>query len=175
MAMDPQLPNGNGLRAFDVHHVLDVPTDVGNLEDMTVRHFPSYSEARANLRGVLDAANTGVVTTLERDHTRFAVVDGELLRSQLAALRPAHAVVTAEGGGWSAFLPGLPIAGEGEDLDAAIDDLIDALRDYASDWNDRLHVAANHEANWAVAALVELSTDEQLRDWLLTIDTITEQ
>ncbi len=173
--MDPQLPNGNGLRAFDVHYVLDVRSDVGSLEAMTVRHFPSYSEARANLRGVLDAANTGVVTTLERDHTRFAVVDGELLRSQLAALRPAGAVVTAEAGGWSAFLPGLPISGEGEDLDAAIDDLIDALRDYASDWNDRLHVAPNHQDNWAVAALVELSTDEQLRSWLLTFDTTAEQ
>ena len=173
--MDAQLPNGNALRAFDVHHVLDVRKDVGSLDDMSVRHFPSYSEARANLRGVLDAANSGVVTTLERDHTRFAVVDGELLRSQLATLRPAHAVVTAEGGGWSAFLPGLPISGEGDDLDAALDDLIDALRDYAVDWNDRLHVAANHEANWAVAALVELSTDEQLRSWLLTLDSITEQ
>ena len=103
------------------------------------------------------------------------MVDGELLRSQLATLRPAHAVVTAEGVGWSAFLPGLPIAGEGDDLDAALDDLIDALRDYAADWNDRLHVADNHEANWAVAALVELSTDEQLRSWLLTIDSLTEQ
>ena len=173
--MDAQLPNGNGLRAFNVHHVLDVRKDVGSLDDMPVRHFPSYSEARANLRGVLDAANSGVVTTLERDHTRFAVVDGELLRSQLATLRPAHAVVTAEGGGWSAFLPGLPISGEGDDLDAALDDLIDALRDYAVDWNDRLHVAANHEANWAVAALVELSTDEHLRSWLLTLDSITEQ
>jgi hypothetical protein len=58
---------------------------------------------------------------------------------------------------------------------ATTDDLLDALRDYASDWNDRLHVAANHEANWAVAALVELSTDEQLRSWLLTFDTTAEQ
>lgn len=173
--MDPQIPNGNGLRAFDVHHVLDVLTDVGSLEDMTVRHFPSYSEARANFRGVLDAANSGLVTTLERDHTRFAVVDGELLRSQLATLRPSHAVVTAEGSGWSAFLPGLPIAGEGENLDAAIDDLIDALRDYASDWNDRLRVASNHHDNWAVAALVELSSDEQLRSWLLAFDNTAEQ
>ena len=173
--MEPNLSDSPGAGAFGVRPVLDVRNDISSLEDMTVRHFPSYSEARANLRGVLDAANTGVVTTLERDHTRFAVVDGELLRSQLSALRPAGAVVTAEGGGWSAFLPGLPVSGEGEDLDAAIDDLIDALRDYATDWNDRLHVAANHEANWAVAALVELSTDEQLRSWLLTFDTAAEQ
>ena len=173
--MEPNLSASLGAETLSVRYVLDVRQSAATLEDMTVRHFPSYSEARANLRSVLDAANSGVVTTLERDHTRFAVVDGELLRSQLAALRPAHAVVTAEGGGWSAFLPGLPISSEGDDLDAALDDLIDALRDYAADWNDRLHVAANHEANWAVAALVELSTDEQLRSWLLTIDSITEQ
>ena len=173
--MKPESQAGTGPLGYDVRYVLDVLPIGISLEDMTVRHFPSYSEARANLRGVLDAANSGVVTTLERDHTRFAVVDGELLRSQLAALRPAGAVVTAEGGGWSAFLPGLPVSGEGEDLDAAIDDLIDALRDYATDWNDRLHVASNHQDNWSLAALVELSTDEQLRDWLLTIDTIAEQ
>ena len=173
--MEPNLSASPGAETFRVRKQLDARTRVDSVTSMTVRHFPSYSEARANLRSVLDAANSGVVTTLERDHTRFAVVDGELLRSQLATLRPAHAVVTAEGGGWSAFLPGLPISGEGDDLDAALDDLIDALRDYAADWNDRLHVAANHEANWAVAALVELSTDEQLRDWLLTIDTIAEQ
>ena len=164
--MKPESQAGTGRHGSDVPYVLNVLHSGSSLEDMIVRHFPSYSEARANLRGVLDAANSGVVTTLERDHTRFAVVDGELLRSQLSALRPAS---------WSAFLPGLPISGEGADLDAALDDLIDALRDYVTDWNDRLHVAANHEANWADAALVELSTDEQLRDWLLTIDTIAEQ
>ena len=173
--MEPNLPDIPRSEARHVRDVLDVRTLADSLADMTVRHFPSYSEARANLRGVLDAANSGVVTTLERDHTRFAVVDGELLRSQLAALRPAHAVVTAEGGGWSAFLPGLPVSGEGDDLDAALDDLIDALRDYAADWNDHLHIAANHEANWAVAALVELSTDEQLRSWLLTFDANAQQ
>lgn len=173
--MEPNLSASPGAETCGVRYVLDVRPLAATLEEMTVRHFPSYSEARANLRGVLDAANSGVVTTLERDHTRFAVVDGELLRSQLAALRPARAVVTAEGGGWSAFLPGLPIAGEGENLDAAIDDLIDALRDYAIDWNDRLHLAVNHQENWALAALVELSSDEQLRSWLLTFEPLTEQ
>lgn len=173
--MESEIENDLEGFALSVRNVLDVRILADSLGDMTVRHFPSYSEARANLRGVLDAANAGVVTTLDRDHTRFAVVDGELLRSQLAALRPANAVVTAEGGGWSAFLPGLPISGEGDDLDAAIDDLIDALRDYAADWNDHLHVAANHEANWAIAALVELSSDEQLRSWLLTFDANAQQ
>ena len=169
--MEPEPTIQQGSPATDVRYVLDVLNNDDSLGDMTLRHFPSYSEARANLRSVLDAANYGVVTTLERDHTRFAVVDGDLLRRQLSALRPARAVVTAEGGGWSAFLTSLPIAGEGDTLDSALDDLIDALRDYATDWNDRLHLATNHEDNWSLAALIELSDDEQLKSWLLADDS----
>ena len=77
-------------------------------------------------------------------------------------------VVAAEGGGWVAFLPGLPVSGEGEDLDGALDDLLEALRDYAEDWNDHLRTAPNHQASWALVALVELSDDDQLRAWLLS-------
>jgi len=44
-------------------------------------------------------------------------------------LRPAQATVVAEGGGWSAVLPGLTVHGEGETFEQAIDDLLEALRD----------------------------------------------
>jgi hypothetical protein len=100
---------------------------------MTTRHFHSYTAARTNFRDLLNAAHAGYVTTVVRDRERYAVVDGGLLRAELAKLLPSRAVVVAEGGGWSAFLPGLPLAGEGADLDGALDDLIDALRDYAVD------------------------------------------
>lgn len=134
---------------------------------MTTRHFGTFTAARSNLRDLFDTAHSGRVTTVGRDRERFAVVDAGQLRSQLAALRPSGAVVVAEGGGWAAFLPGLPIAGEGADLDGAIEDLIDALREYAADWNERLLDAPNHRDNWSLVALTELSTDEQLKGWLL--------
>jgi Antitoxin of toxin-antitoxin, RelE / RelB, TA system len=134
---------------------------------MTIRHFGSYTTARTNLRDLLDAAHTGRVTTVDRDRERFAVVDAEMLRAQLAALRPSGAVVRPEGGGWSAFLPGVPVSGEGVDLDSALDDLIEALREYAADWNDRLLDAPNHRGNWALVVLTELSDDAQLKGWLL--------
>lgn len=134
---------------------------------MWIRHFATYSAARARLRDLLDTAHTGRVTTVARDRERFAVVDAEMLRSQLAALRPAVAVVTAEADGWSAVLPGVPVAGEGADLDSALVDLVDALRDYAADWNDRLVDAPNHRGHWALVMLTELSDDEQLLQWLL--------
>jgi Antitoxin of toxin-antitoxin, RelE / RelB, TA system len=134
---------------------------------MTTRHFGSYTTARTNLRDLLDTAHTGRVTTVDRDRERFAVVDADVLRTQLAELRPSGAVVTAEGGGWSAFLPGVPVSGEGVDLDSALGDLIEALREYAADWNDRLLDAPNHRGNWALVVLTELSDDAQLKGWLL--------
>ena len=45
--------------------------------------------------------------------------------------------------------------------------MIDALREYATDWQDRLLDVVNHRDNWAVVALIGLSDDEQLREWLV--------
>jgi hypothetical protein len=131
------------------------------------RHFDSYTQARRELRSVLDTASTGRVTTVRRDQETFTVVDAGLLREQLTRLQPSRAVVAAEGGGWAAWIPGLPVHGEGDTFDDAIADLIDALREYAEDWNDRLLTAPNHRNSWALVELVELSSDEQLREWLL--------
>lgn len=45
--------------------------------------------------------------------------------------------------------------------------MVDALRDYAEEWADRLRLAPNHADNWGLVQIVALSSDEQLRDWLL--------
>lgn len=134
------------------------------------RHFASFTEARSQLRQLLDSASAGRVTTLQRDKQRFAVVDAAQFLTRLMRLRPAGAVVVAEGGGWAALLPGLPVAGDGESFDAAIDDLIDALREYAEDWNDRLLDAPNHRANRDVVEIVELASDDELRSWILAAE-----
>lgn len=137
---------------------------------MHTRHFGSYTETRANLRLVLDSAHAGRVTTVRRDDERFAVVDAARLVTTLMQLRPARAVVVAEGGGWSAFLPGLPTHGEGGAFDEAIEDLLEALREYAEGWNARLLNAPNHRDNWDVVEIVELATDDQLKAWVLEAD-----
>lgn len=131
------------------------------------RHFASYTEARTGLRSVLDAAASGRVTTVAREHETFSVVEASLLREQIALLLPARTQVAAEGGGWAAWLPGLPVHGEGRTFDAAISDLIAALREYVEDWNDRLRATPNHRNHWPLVQLVDLSSNDQLRDWLL--------
>jgi predicted RNase H-like HicB family nuclease len=75
--------------------------------------------------------------------------------------------VIAEAGGWSAVVPGLPVAADGATFDEAITELADALREYATDWQERLLDAPNHRSNRALVQLIKISDDEQLIDWLV--------
>src|SRR6266705_5729721 len=133
---------------------------------MSAVHYDSYTDARAHLKDLLDAAERGRVATVRRDAGQAAVVDVERLRHFLASVSPSRAKVVAEAGGWSVFIPGLPLAADGATLDDAVADMIEALREYAQDWQDRLLNAPNHRENWGLVQLVELSTDDELRTWL---------
>ena len=129
-------------------------------------HYDSYSEARAHLKDLLDAAERGRVATVRRESASAAVLDVARLRHFLATVVPSRAQVVPESGGWSVFIPGLPIAADGPTFDAAIDEMVEALREYAEDWQDRLLDAPNHRDNWGLVQLISLSDDDQLREWL---------
>ena len=73
---------------------------------------------------MLDAARDGLVTTIDRDDERFVVISADRLRRDLAALRPSRASAVAEGGGWAVILPGLPVQGDGETFEEALDDAL---------------------------------------------------
>lgn len=134
---------------------------------MSAVHYDSYSEARAHLKDLLDAAERGQVATVRRDSATAAVVDVERLRHFLASIVPSRAEVVPEGGGWSVFIPGLPVAADGGSFDEAIGEMVDALREYAEDWQQRLLDAPNHRDNWGLVQLISFSDDDQLRDWLV--------
>ena len=133
---------------------------------VTEVHYATVTEARAHFSALIDAAEAGVPATVRRDRLRAAVVDADRLRHFLVSVRPARAEVVAEGGGWSILLPGLPIAADGETFDEALDEMVAALREYAEDWADHLRHASNHEQNWGLIQIIDLSSDEELRDWL---------
>jgi predicted RNase H-like HicB family nuclease len=133
---------------------------------MTAVHYDSYTDARNNLKNLLDAAESGMVATVRRESATTAVLDAARLRYFLASVVPSRAEVIEEAGGWSAFIPGLPVAADGATFDDAITDMIGALRDYAHDWQDHLLHAPNHRDNWGLVQLISLSDDEQLREWL---------
>ncbi len=134
---------------------------------MPAVHYENYTEARAHLKDLLDAADDGRVATVRRDSGRAAVVDVARLRHFLSLVCPSKAEVVAEAGGWSVFLPGLPVAADGGSFDEAITEMVDALREYADDWQDRLRLAPNHQENWGLVQLIALSGDDELADWLV--------
>lgn len=133
-------------------------------------HYDSYSDARAHLKDILDAAARGQIATVRREGSTAVVVDVERLRRTLLARVPSRAQVVHEAGGWSVFVPGLPVAADGATLDEAMTEMIDALREYADDWQDRLQDAPNHRDNWAVVQLVGLCDDGQLHGWLVGLE-----
>jgi hypothetical protein len=116
---------------------------------MPAVHAASFTDARNNLKSLLDAAHDGRAATVRRDRDHLAVVDAARLRFVLGRLVPTPQAV-AEDGGWSIMLDGIPMA---------------ALREYAEDWNDRLRMAPNHQDNWGLVQLVELSDDAELEAW----------
>lgn len=67
------------------------------------------------------------------------------------------------------FLPGLPFGADGNTLDEAVETLVEILREYAVDWTTEsyLREAPNHRDNWALVQIIALSTDAQLRDWIV--------
>ncbi len=133
---------------------------------MTVS-FESFTEGRAKLKQLLDAAERGVPATLRRDSERVAVVDAERYLAFLREVITDRPEVVPEGGGWSVFIPGLPVAADGASFDEAIDEMAVALREYAEDWQVRLRLAPNHQGRWALVQLIALSDDSHLRSWLV--------
>lgn len=127
--------------------------------------YETYSQARDHLKDILDAAESGRPVVVKRDADRAAVVNVERIRYFLGrTLRKA--VVVAEDDGWSVSLPESFVAADASSFDAAIDEMVDALREYAEDWQDHLLHAPNHQDQWGLVQFVCLSSDDELRAWL---------
>jgi len=132
---------------------------------MPAQHYDTYTQAREHFKDVLDQAESGQVVTVRRESATAAVLDAARLRRFLASVIPPCAQVVTEADGWSAFIPGLPVAGEGGSFEDAVADMLDALREYAADWQ-HLQNAPNHRENWGLVQLVVLSSDDDLRRWI---------
>jgi 2-methylisocitrate lyase-like PEP mutase family enzyme len=131
----------------------------------SIADYSSVAEARKHFKVLLDAAATGLPSHLHREAQHLAVVDAERLVQHLARALP-RAEVVHEAGGWSVFIPGVPIAADGSTFAEAVDEMVQALREYAADWVRRLHGTPNHAGNWALVQVVSLSDDEHLAQWV---------
>lgn len=136
-------------------------------DGMTTTAYAGFRDARDHLKPILDVAGSGRMVTVARGDQVSAVVSGERLRQLLSTTVPARArVVFEDDGSVAVLIPGTPVAAEAGNLDAALEEMIVVLRDYADDWEADLYLAPNHEGNWGLVSLVRLSSDDQLRAWL---------
>lgn len=88
-----------------------------------------------------------------------------LIRERLIPALGTSPEVFREDDGFRLALPGIPFATEGRTLDEAACKMVEALREYGGDW-PRLRHAPNHQQMSMLVPFIDLSTDEQLLDWL---------
>ncbi|WP_305780034.1 prevent-host-death protein [Nocardia nova] len=133
----------------------------------SVERYDTLQTAREHFSDMLNTAERGNVAVVTRKGKDSALVEVGRLRWLLAhIIRPHEPQVVRENDNWVAYLPGLPLAVEERDFNTAVEALIEAMREYTDDWQDHLHAAINHRGNVDFVQFVELSTDEQLREWL---------
>ena len=136
------------------------------IDPMSVLEF-NVSQARERIKEALDAAEEGLPVNVIRAGRRSALVDSERLRQALGVAFPARAQTAHEAGVWAIYLESLPLLAEGATLEDALSTMVAELRLYAEDWVDHLYVAPNHAQHWPLVQVITLSTDEQLKEWLV--------
>lgn len=126
------------------------------------------SKARSEFKEVLDSAQRGATPTIERGEYEFAVTDKAGLVQFLKLSVSAKPKLVTEDGAYVLVIPGLPFASEANSLDESVDLLVEDLIDYAAEWHDLYQDAPNHADNWGLVTLVNLLSESQLKEWLLT-------
>lgn len=129
---------------------------------MSVAEY-KISEAREKISAIYDRAALGGVTVISKGSDRLmAAVPVDRLAQALALVAPLAAQVSFSEHGVAAWLPNLPVHAQGVDLDQAVDNLAEALVEYADLWESQLRSAPNHEGNWAMVARARLLNHDQL-------------
>ena len=134
---------------------------------MPAIQYDRFTDARTHLKELLDAAEEGRPAAVVRQDRSTVLVDRQRFVRYLMALNAGRVELVPDGDSWLAVVADSPIAAEGDDAADAIDELIEALREYAEDWSARLRLASNHEQNWGLVQLVDHSSDDELRAWII--------
>lgn len=126
-----------------------------------------FTWAKAHLSTLFDVVVGGHGLRVIRRHKSrpLALIAAEDLEGLLAPNYPFRPEVSeGDDGTVSVWLPELAIFGQGEDLDAAVDDLIDEVEVYLEEWEVRLRHAPDHAARaWWVRRLQLATADDGVR------------
>ena len=134
--------------------------------------YRSISAARSAISEIYNTAERNLAVGITRENdVPVAVIRQDHLKKALQALCLLQPQVRfSSDGAVSMWLDGLPVSGQGESFDAAGQNLIDSLRDYAKTWIEELRDYPNHKNRWDVVNLVLLSNDDEMRVFLFGDD-----
>jgi Antitoxin of toxin-antitoxin, RelE / RelB, TA system len=133
-----------------------------------------FSEARAHLSTLVDDAEKGVVSVVNRRGSRPVVVVDLVREAELLAraFQFAPEVISTEEG-ISIWVPELAVGGEGRDLAEAEQATVAVVLDYAAAWCEGLGAAPNHAHRWGWVVRVQLAdTPEGIHELLFAEETV---
>lgn len=128
--------------------------------------YSTITEARTHLKEAYDRASRGTAVRLGRDQDRLVLTNQDRLRRYFASTVSPRLRVGQDDGRWIASMDARPFVAEGADAESAIDELTTELREYAEDYEEHYSGASNHQNDWGLVQLVQLSTDAELAEWV---------
>jgi predicted RNase H-like HicB family nuclease len=128
---------------------------------VSATEFRTLSASRTALTTIFDRAEAGSATVMgRRGHSPVAVLPVDRADEALAANFPLDPKVSFGAGGVAAWIAELPVHAQGATIEEAGQALVEALREYADDWESSLRHAPNHAENWGYVFRVRLRPDD---------------
>ncbi len=119
-----------------------------------------------------DAVAAGIPVAIQHRRVRVALVDADRLVQALLPLYRAR-ISTTVPPPWRCLIAidRVPITVRAISVDAALDRMVTALREYAATWPDLVKADPVHERQWALTQILAYLDDHQIRDWLTETGT----
>jgi len=118
------------------------------------------TEARRQLPALLDKARSGEWQLIgRRGRSEVVLANVADLDELLCTVYRFHPEVDFAEQGVGIWLPELETHGVGAGIDDALDDLADAMVEYAADWVDHLRHAVNHRPRAGYVRRIQLAGD----------------
>ncbi len=132
-----------------------------------------FTQAKAELSGVFDdIVKKHTVRVVERRKSASLVfLELDALADLLAKEFPFTTRMTrSEAGVVSIWLDQFDVYGRGDDIPAALEDLLDEIGDYVEEWEEELHRAPNHaDRQWWVRRIQMADGRDEVRSMLFPV------
>ena len=129
-----------------------------------------FTWAKAHLSAVYDEVDDGHGVRVVRRHKSrpLALVGADDLAALLAVTHPFTSTLSrGDDGQVAVWLEEFAIYGRGDDVDAALDDLLDEVDTYLAEWEEHLRHAPDHAQRAWWVRRIQLAADRDARRALL--------